>query len=263
MKTKEIKVFFEITDYCNYKCEYCFAHVSRSKDKRKVIPFDVYRSIIDGLSTINADISVLLEGGEPLSLDIIPYCAYAKSRVCKVALGTNASLITKLSQDYILRIKRDFNEVSVGFDTIDPVLYKNMTGVSIINALNGISTLLNNDIEVKICAVITKNNTDIESIIEYCEQNNIRKLRFYWFIPRENNDHSLIPSEDDYLRITHFLSEYSGSVNVKINRYYTPFSNLVVSPCGEVLIASDDQRRNMISIGNHNTFISKLNSYFQ
>lgn len=40
---KVLKVFFETTSYCNYKCVYCFANTCRKLENGIVLPFDKYK----------------------------------------------------------------------------------------------------------------------------------------------------------------------------------------------------------------------------
>lgn len=256
---KELKVFFETTNYCNYKCIYCFANTCRRIQDGIVLDFEKYKTIIDSLSTLDYDLSVLLEGGEPLTVNnICEYGKYAKSFAKKVALGSNVSLIPHLSEDMLKNIKETFEEVSVGFDTTKPELFAKLVNYPIDDALNGIDILIKNNIPVKICTVVTKYNTDFYDVVRFCEKKNIKKLRFYWFIPRETNDHSLLPGDNDYLKMEHDLKHYNGDLNIKLNKTYQPYMNIVVSSKGEIRIATDNERKNMQLIGKYDNFIDKL-----
>ncbi|HSQ98279.1 MAG TPA: radical SAM protein [Rickettsiales bacterium] len=254
---RELKVFFETTNYCNFKCIYCFANTCQKNSI--ILPFDNYKKIIDDLSTLDWDLSILLEGGEPLVVDnICEYGKYAKKYAKKVALGTNGSLIQNLNQKQLDDIKNTFEEVSLSLDATDPELFKKLTNHSIEPVLKGIDILNENQIKIKICAVITKYNVEFDNLVKFCEEKNIKSLRFYWFIPRETNDHSLLPSEKDYEYMLEKLKNYNGNVDIKINRTYTPFTNLVVSSKGEIKICADSERKNMQLIGSYNNFIDKL-----
>ena len=226
---------------------------------RTILDFEKYKIIIDSLSKLNYDLSILLEGGEPLTVNnICEYGKYAKKFAKKVALGSNASLVPYLSQNMLKNIKETFEEVSVGFDTTKPELFNKLVNYPINDALRGIDILIKNNIPVKICTVVTKYNVDFYDTVRFCEEKNIKKLRFYWFIPRETNDHSLLPSNDDYLRMKQNLKEYNGNLNIKLNKIYQPYMNIVVSSNGEIRIATDNERKNMQLIGVYDNFIDKL-----
>lgn len=255
---KELKVFFETTNYCNYKCIYCFANTCKSN--QTVLSLDKFKTVIDTLAKLNCDLSILLEGGEPLTVEnICEYGEYAKKYVKKIALGSNASLVPTLKQEQINKIKNTFEEISVGFDTNDKNLFEKLVNYPIEPSLDGIDILLKNEIKIKLCAVVTKLNVDFDNIVNFCEKKGIKKLRFYWFIPRDSNDHSLLPSEDDYKYMLKKLNEYKGKLDIKINRNYTKNGNLVVSSKGEIRTNDDIERKNMKLIGNYNNFYENLN----
>ncbi len=255
----QLKIFFEVTSYCNYHCIYCFAPVT-SKPKYDLLDLDIFKQIVIDLSSLKTNLSILLEGGEPLTVkNIFKYGKFAKLYAQKVALGTNASYVSKLDKKSILEIKNTFDEVSVGFDTSDPKLYKHLTRKSIEPAIQGIRILIKNKIQIKLCIVVTKNNLNFNEIVKFCENEKINKIRFYWFIPRTNNKHSLKPSDVDYERMLIEKSQYNGNIkDIKVCRFYEPYKNLVVSAKGEISISIDRERTEMKYIGKHTDFIKKL-----
>lgn len=258
------KVFFEITSFCNYRCIYCFSPVT-SKSTYDLIALDVFKKIITDLSTQNINLSILLEGGEPLTVkNICEYGMFARKYAKKVALGTNASYVIKLGKKRILKIKDTFDEVSVGFDTINPKLYEFLTKKPIKPAIQGIRILVQNNIRVKLCIVVTKYNLNFHEIVDFCEREKINKIRFYWFISRVNNNSELKPTDFDYEQMVNKLSRYNGVIkDVKICRFYEPYKNLVVSAKGEVSISANSERTNMLYIGKYNNFIKKLEHLYE
>ena len=236
---KELKVFFETTNYCNYKCIYCFANTYKSIQEKKILEFEKFKKIINSLSSLNFDLSVLLEGGEPLTIDnICKYGEYAKTFAKKVALGSNVSLVPLLSPIQLNNLKNTFEEISVGFDTTDPKLFYRLTNYPIENALKGIDILLKQKIPLKICTVVTKYNVD--------------------FFPRETNDHSLAPTQNDFQRRKDNLMNYKGELDIKLNKEYRPYGNIVVSSNGDIKINVDSERKNMKLIGTYDNFIDNL-----
>lgn len=126
------------------------------------------------------DLSILLEGGEPLTVNnICEYGRYTKKYSKKIALGSNASLVPNLKQEQLDDIKNTFEEISVGFDTTDPELFEKLTNYPIESALKGIDILIKNKIKVKLCVVVTKYNVEFDNIVKFCEDKNIKDLRFY------------------------------------------------------------------------------------
>jgi molybdenum cofactor biosynthesis enzyme MoaA len=257
---KQLKVFFEMINKCNYKCIYCFSPVKYSQTNQ-ILSLETFRYIIDKLRLLKIDLSILLEWWEPLFIDnICEYWFYAKKFVKKVALWTNASLIPKLTKKQINEIKSTFDEVSVWFDTVDEKFFKKLTKVPIYSSIEWIDVLLKNHIPIKLCIVVTKYNTDFSNIIKFCEEKRIKKVRFYWFISRNNNDHSLLPSEQEYDELKKNVDWYKWYVDIKLNRYYKPYTNLVISSYWEISIATDKERKKIENLGEFNNFYNNLES---
>jgi len=224
------------------------------------MPFNKYKKIIDDLSTLDFDLSIILTGGEPLFVDnICEYGKYARKYAKKVSLGSNGSFIPTLKQEKLDDIKNTFDQIYLSFDSTNPKLFEKLANHSIEPVLKAIDILNKNEIKIKLTPVVTKYNVEFDSIIKFCEDKGIKKLRFFWFIPREATDHSLSPSEKDYEYMMERFNNYKGDIDVKIDRYYNPpFSALIISPSGKIVILSDLERKNTETIGTYDNFIDNL-----
>ncbi|HSQ97634.1 MAG TPA: radical SAM protein [Rickettsiales bacterium] len=259
IEKKFLRVFFEITNYCNFNCIYCFA--SPCKKNSIIMPLDKFRKIVDTLSTLEDwDFTALLTGGEPLSVNnICDYGRYVKKYAKKVTLGSNGSFIPTLRQEQLNDIKEVIEEISISFDATNHELFKKMTNHSVEPVLEAIDILNKNEIKIKLTPVVTKYNIDFDGIIKFCEERNIKKIRFYWFIPRKTNDHSLAPTEKDYEYMMEKFNNYKGNIDLKINRYYYPtYATLIISPNGDIGLVTDLERKNIEIIGSYDNFIDNL-----
>lgn len=260
-----LKLFFEITEFCNFRCVYCFSVAKQNNFV--ILPIEKFEMILKNVASLNKEFLVLLEGGEPLSVDnLFDYAKHAKKFTKHVMLGTNGSLIKNLNDTKIRDIKRIFGEVSISLDSLDKKLFKNITNFPIEPTLQGIDIFAKSNINIKICCVLTSLNSDIKNlqeILNFCENKRISKLRFYWFVPREYLDISLRPNEDTYHIIKSFIDNYKGNVNVKLSRYYEPKEYFVVTASGEIKTFLDSERINPVSLGNECSFLDKYKSLYE
>lgn len=254
---KILKVFFEITNYCNFNCIYCFANTC--KKNPQIMPIKIFQKIIDDLSKLNYDLYISISGGEPLSVkNFLDYGEYAKNFSKKLSLGTNGSLIKFLKQEQINKIKNIFDEVTLSFDTPNINLFKKLTTMDIEPVLDGINILNRNNIKIKLATVITKYNVIFDEIIDFCNKKHIDKSRFYWFIPREITNKTLSPSNEDYNYIIEKFKNYNGNIDIKIDKEYEPFSSIIISSDGNIKIASDNKREKLQLVGTYSNFLNNL-----
>ena len=86
MSLKNLKVNLHITERCNYRCRYCFAHFGSNRD----LPLEDWRRIIDNLSASEMVSGINFAGGEPMLYPKFPALIdYAKRSGAAVSLISN------------------------------------------------------------------------------------------------------------------------------------------------------------------------------
>ena len=87
---KGLKINFHITERCNYKCKYCFAHFERKKD----LTLEQWKKIIDNVKRSGMVSAINFAGGEPmLYKNFNELLGYAKSSGFELSLISNGSLL--------------------------------------------------------------------------------------------------------------------------------------------------------------------------
>jgi len=91
---RPVKVYFELTNHCNFKCDFCPILVSNRKGHN--MDFDLYRKGIDEIVSENITDTVGYHVlGEPLIYSrLAEAIAYAKSKGLHTEINTNGALLT-------------------------------------------------------------------------------------------------------------------------------------------------------------------------
>jgi len=132
------QVILEVTNKCNIRCRFCHFHGIGAQRKRSIgfIDRDIWKKIIDEISTWNVELSLMSHGaGEPLLYKELPeFIKYAKKyKNIGVGFMTNGMLLNKWWADFILDIKMDFIAFSVdGVDREKHKYYRINTDLNLI-----------------------------------------------------------------------------------------------------------------------------------
>jgi sulfatase maturation enzyme AslB (radical SAM superfamily) len=107
--TKAIKVYFEVTNFCNFRCDFCPTNASRRKSQH--MDFALFAKGIDDIARSGVAETVGFHVlGEPLLYPrLFDALDYAKARGLRTEINTNGSLLTEE------RVKR---LVETGLDTL-------------------------------------------------------------------------------------------------------------------------------------------------
>lgn len=150
------RIEFEILNFCNRKCEYCFA----SPFDGKMLTLEDLKYIIDKTERQVQPFDVVFLGGEPfLRRDMTEILLYARSVFTSyVSVSTNGTLFKKMSKKN-LRILRDLSQpdyfMQVSIDsTRDPRLSKS------IESYEGIKILEEHEVPFTAGIVLTRKNID-------------------------------------------------------------------------------------------------------
>lgn len=148
------RIEFEIVNFCNRKCDYCFA----APFDGKMLALEDLKYIIDKTERQVQPFDVVFLGGEPfLRRDMIDILLYARSIFTSyVSVSTNGTLFKKMSKGD-LKILRDLSQpdyfMQVSIDsTRDPQLSKS------IESFEGIKILQEHEIPFTAGIVLTRKN---------------------------------------------------------------------------------------------------------
>ncbi len=160
-----IKVLFEITEKCNFKCVHCYCpRISKEKELNTT----EIKKILDELQELGT-IYITFTGGEPLlRKDFIDIYSYAKKKGFLIYIASNISL---LNQSHIDIFKRypPFN-ISISLYGSDNIIYENYTQTKIEfeNISKKLELLHDNNISFTLKTPVSK--------INYSDLNNIRNI---------------------------------------------------------------------------------------
>lgn len=159
------KIKFYVTDVCNEQCVYCPIHTERAQRKSPSLlsASAIGKIIREAISLGYTSVKFSGEYGEPLlRKDLEEMVKYAKKFGAKeISIATNGVLLKDRLQALL---EAGANKFCISLDTINPKLYKKITGVdqcesvkeSILLAAKALGT------RVKVNMVVMKNINDSE-----------------------------------------------------------------------------------------------------
>ncbi|MBE0460628.1 MAG: SPASM domain-containing protein [Candidatus Aminicenantes bacterium] len=116
-----VRLWVELTSYCNYKCIMCPNKDLKEEDKG-FMEFDLYKKIIDESHNIVFDINLAHRGESLLHPQIIEMIDYAKQKNLFTRLHTNGSLLTEEMSQKIIASRLD--HLSFSFDGYNKEQYE-------------------------------------------------------------------------------------------------------------------------------------------
>ncbi|MDD7474312.1 MAG: radical SAM protein [Bdellovibrionota bacterium] len=149
-------VLLNMTPNCNLKCKYCYAS-ERIESKYPILTYQEYVNIIDDILSISPDVQFTFTGGEPLlSKNIFSVAQYLKEKKQKVYMLTNATLINRSN---ISTISKIIDGVRISLDGSNAIRHDFYRGNGTYNkTINAIKLLLDNNVDVIVAMVVTKQN---------------------------------------------------------------------------------------------------------
>lgn len=158
-----LRVMFELTYKCNFKCKYCYVPPSYKK-KEELITKEVF-SILDQLSDIGC-FYLGFTGGEPfIREDIMDILWYAKKKGFEVIIYTNGSLIDENTVKELNRLRP--NKVDITIPAMNKDAFERISGVSgsRVRVFKTIDLLYKNGVSLgfKTC-VLKENESQIKEI---------------------------------------------------------------------------------------------------
>lgn len=175
----------EITDKCNFKCNYCYASCSplgNTKQQAERLTLPEIKNLIDQASSL--DIKLLnIQGGEPLldKAKFFEIANHARSKFKSLVAFTNGSLITR---DDARKISELDIAVCVKLDTLDQEIHELLT-----NSKQSLNRTLKALEYLKECGVTVSTNS-VATPLNYYDIPNVwrysTKMGFTPFVARNH-----------------------------------------------------------------------------
>jgi len=165
------KIRILVTDHCNYHCPFCHNEGQEKGGQVEMMPFELYKQLIDCLCDQNIS-EINFSGGEPfLHKDIVDMITYANDRMaCDISCATNLSLITDNQIEHLKRSRIKFN---IQFPFVAEKDFAKSTGTG------KLGKVLNRIKAVKSAGIMIGLNTVVQSV-------NIKSIRQMLLFALEN-----------------------------------------------------------------------------
>ena len=212
------KVFFDITQYCNGECKYCFTNsIKGKKEYDNELNVDEIIGVLNNLFAIGIK-KVSIGGGEPF-LKNIEKIIEKSNKEMKISITSNGSI---LSEEFLKQFKTNKNiKLTISLDSLSNeksnLIRKNIDVNKVIENIKRICQDEESRPRLSIRTTISKiNYQDIYEIIDFCEKNKIINLKVNstneFGRARENKD-MILPFKN-FMKLLEKLVEYCDK-NVK------------------------------------------------
>jgi len=122
-----LRVLFELTYRCNFKCGYCYVPESYKRMYKDELTTREVFSILDQLAEIGC-LYLGFTGGEPfLREDFFDILTYAKKKGFQIIIHTNGSCIDEEKADLLMRLA--LNKVDIALQAMSEISFERISGV--------------------------------------------------------------------------------------------------------------------------------------
>lgn len=172
-----ISLCYESTNYCNLDCEYCIT----ADDRRIKVDCD-YKKIIRSIAKFNPE-RLVISGGEPLlDKDLLPKLDLLNA-LCPntyISLSTNGTVDFNFEE-----LQKRVDCIDFSIPALDKHVYEIMRGEDKINkVIENVGKALDLNINIRISYMLTKENkNEINSVLDFAMQHNIKEVRIGRFFP--------------------------------------------------------------------------------
>jgi MoaA/NifB/PqqE/SkfB family radical SAM enzyme len=128
------------SDKCNFRCQMCWIHSIHAKDsdnpekllfakeKPKILEWDDFLTIVDGLTKVNVSSIEVVAKGEPLlNPNALEMFTYLRQKGISCSLITNGSLLSPAISEGLLQI--GLSRIRISLDSVNEKNYKNIHGI--------------------------------------------------------------------------------------------------------------------------------------
>lgn len=168
----------EITSKCNFNCKHC-GNNSGLNDKNNLTKFEIL-NLIHQMCNLGVE-RLGITGGEPFcDENLFSYLEYASKRIPIISISTNGYLINEEKANYLKKL--GINKFAISIDGTKEYhdSFRRTTN-AFKKAMNAIKILSNNNMEIKIRSVLTKENT--QNILDLMEITNNLKIKRHEIFP--------------------------------------------------------------------------------
>ena len=214
MLFKKLTVILKVTKHCNLDCTYCY----ESKAEHKFMSEELLLKCLDEITEISEDSTIILHGGEPLSISKMRFKKFLEYGDKKQKEGKKLTYNLQSNGMYIdqewIEIIKKYN-ISVGFSIDGPEKLHDKNRLTR-NGKGSHKTVLKNlefadqaGVEKNCLCVITKDNlTDIKSTFGFFNGLGVKNIDFLPCMTKNLNNGTqddLTLSPEDY---SSFIIEY-------------------------------------------------------
>jgi molybdenum cofactor biosynthesis protein A len=216
-----------VTDRCNLRCFYCMPEEGLNWLSRKeLMTYDEMLQLCSVLVQMGIE-KIRITGGEPFVRKDIMQLLTALSALDglkELTITTNGVL----TAPYVKKLKRiGVKSVNLSLDTLDADRFFSITGRDeFAKVMDTLNELLNNDIEVKINAVVMdgKNTQDIIPLVELTKELPV-SVRFIEEMPFNGDGHVYNGLKWDYVRILDEIQNHYPQVEKLTDPLYSTSYN--------------------------------------
>ncbi len=160
-------VALEITSKCNFNCKHC-GNNSGLDNKNNLTKFEIL-NLIHQMYDLGVE-RLGITGGEPFcDENLFDYLEYASKRIPVISISTNGYLINEEKVEQLNQL--EINKFIISIDGTEQYHDSFRGKINAFNkAINAIKILSDNNMEIKVRSVLTKEN--IQSILELMEITN-------------------------------------------------------------------------------------------
>ena len=171
------KIIWEITNQCNYSCEYCIFS-STGKKPRGELSFEQCIQTIEQLKQEGFNY-IKFTGGEPFMRDdFLDILSYAQSQGFSFDISSNASFITDEISQKLSFLNINFIHISLdGYDSFSQEIVRGKKSFS--KTVNGLQSLIKYNSNIRLGCVIHLYNQDkLQEIVNFANQYKIKEVIF-------------------------------------------------------------------------------------
>lgn len=228
-----LNLSIELTNSCNLNCIHCMKCSDRTK--KDFIDYDL---LIKGLEYLKSHVnSIQISGGEPmLHPQFNKIVSYCKKHFNSVNVSTSGTLINEMNIKYLVG-----TDVSVSLYSHLEEIHDDFTRVSgsYKKTMNGIKRLIEENINVSVSSIVTKDNLPyLCTIIEVCASIGVSSIRFGPIQPLGralNLKENFFIGEKEEIRLNEITSQYQVMYEDKMDVVVYPLqSEAVLMSNGEL-----------------------------
>ncbi len=202
-------VRLSVINRCNLRCSYCNPLPVNKKSDDRLISLEDIRLLFDFFVRLGTK-KVRITGGEPLireDIDKIVKTISSFKEIKDISITTNGVFLGKKIN---LLCDSGLMRINVSLPSVNPLRYREITGVDINYVKNGIDTALKNEMKVKVNMVAYGEEIfdELGDVIDFIKDREV-DLRFIEYMPLCNKTYSkekFIPAK----RIERYLIEKFG-----------------------------------------------------